>query len=71
MTPTLENCIIWGNTPGQIYGFAQVAYSDIEGSYTGVGNINAEPGFVDPDMDGDPRVRCRTVDMGADVGFRK
>jgi len=48
--PTINNCIIWGNTPNQIYveGFANavVSYSDVEGGWTGTGNIDANPGFI-------------------------
>jgi parallel beta-helix repeat protein len=46
----LTNCIMWGDAPQEIYvstGTVTAAYSDIEGSYTGTGNINADPLFVD------------------------
>ena len=44
--PSLINSIVWNNTPtfNQIAGDpASVTYSDIEGGYTGIGNINADP----------------------------
>jgi len=48
----VENCIIWGNTPEQIYvdeGTAPaVAYSDVQGGCPGPGNIDADPLFVEP-----------------------
>ena len=44
---TLTNCIVWGNSPAQIIGGADVEYSDIEGGWEGVGNIDADPCFVD------------------------
>lgn len=41
---TLKNAIMWGNIPNQIEGDpAIVSYSDIQGGYTGTGNINADP----------------------------
>ncbi|MHC4721096.1 MAG: right-handed parallel beta-helix repeat-containing protein [Planctomycetota bacterium] len=52
--PTLTNCILWGNTANsgpQIYNgdtsSATIRYSDVQGSYSGTGNINADPLFVD------------------------
>ena len=51
-TPTIKNCIMWDDTPDEIFvatGIPAVTYSDIEGGYAGVGNINSDPKFVDPD----------------------
>ena len=48
-TATIKNSIFWGNraTPGaQIQGTATVTYSDIEGGYSGTGNIDLDPLFV-------------------------
>jgi predicted outer membrane repeat protein len=49
----INNCILWGNeaTDGsQIffapYSFASVSYSDVQGDWTGEGNINADPYFI-------------------------
>jgi hypothetical protein len=51
-SPTLTNCILWGGT-GQILnltgGTPTVSYSDIQGGYTGTGNIDADPRFTDAD----------------------
>ena len=54
-SPTLTNCILWGNlTPygrPQIhsgYGTESVTYSNVQGGWPGIGNINADPLFVDP-----------------------
>jgi hypothetical protein len=51
---TLTNCILWGNVAPsgpQIYndvgGSATVSYSDVQGGWPGIGNINADPLFVD------------------------
>jgi parallel beta-helix repeat protein len=52
-SPTVTNCILWGNTAptgSQIYGGSPtVNYSDVEGEsvYPGTENINADPCFVD------------------------
>ena len=51
--PTLINCILWGDAPNEIFNVSPSAtlvhYCDIQGGYIGVGNINADPYFVDTD----------------------
>jgi len=54
-TPTITNCILWANTAPdgpEIYNYDTsspiVTYCNIQGGYTGEGNINADPFFVDP-----------------------
>ena len=46
------NTILWGdsasNQNNEIYGYNGVTYSDIEGGYSGEGNLNTNPLFVDP-----------------------
>jgi hypothetical protein len=47
---TVTNCILWDNTPDEIYNTTStpiVTYSDVQGGYTGTGNIDADPLFVD------------------------
>lgn len=44
--PTMVNCIVWGNSPDNIYGPATISYSAIEGGWPGVDNIDADPLFV-------------------------
>jgi hypothetical protein len=69
----LINNIIWGNEPEQIYLYYDlwptVTHTDIEGGWEGVGNIDADPEFVDA-VNGDyhlmPDSPC--VDAG-DPGF--
>ncbi len=50
--PALTNCTLWGNLGGeQIADWSSssaVAYSDVEGGWPGVGNIDADPLFVAP-----------------------
>jgi len=51
-TPHLTNCILWGNAPDQIFdndSTPDVTYSDVQDGYPGVGNIAADPLFVDVD----------------------
>jgi len=49
---TLKNAVFWGNVPAQqihvVSGTVTATYSDIQGGYTGAGNINADPLFVNP-----------------------
>ncbi|MEO6670666.1 MAG: right-handed parallel beta-helix repeat-containing protein [Ferruginibacter sp.] len=55
-TSTLNNCIIWGNSAVAnnhiqvVSGVVNVTYSDIQGGYTGTGNINSDPLFVSPQL---------------------
>ncbi|MBT1696640.1 T9SS type A sorting domain-containing protein [Fulvivirgaceae bacterium PWU4] len=55
-TVNLKNAIIWGNTGGGAQAIANegsatvnVTYSDVQGGYTGAGNINADPAFAQGD----------------------
>jgi|GEM_PF-5913899 len=51
-SPTVTNCIFWANTGGQIEDYNSsptVTYSNVQDGYTGTGNINADPLFVDAD----------------------
>ena len=49
---SITNCIVWGNTANtwtQVadgYGNATVSYSDVEGGYTGTGNLDSDPLFA-------------------------
>jgi predicted outer membrane repeat protein len=48
----LVNCILWEDNPQEIYVLSGsspvVNYSDVEGGWPGVGNIEEDPCFVDP-----------------------
>jgi hypothetical protein len=47
--PDLLNCILWNDTPQEIHVFAgsvTAIYSDIQGGWSGTGNIYANPMFV-------------------------
>lgn len=54
---TISNSIIWGNTSGQVTNLSSspvVRYSNIQGGYSGTGNIKVSPEFcVTPDMGND------------------
>jgi hypothetical protein len=43
----LSNCILWGNVPGQISS-GTVKYSNVQGGIPGLGNIDVDPLFADP-----------------------
>jgi hypothetical protein len=71
---TVTNIILWGNTTGGEDmlggpGTLSVSYSDIEGGWTGTGNIDADPKFVDA-VSGDYRlgVGSPCIDKGTSVG---
>ncbi len=52
-SPIVTNCIVWGSTNGEIVNLPgaapTVSYSDVQGGWPGLGNIDADPLFVDPD----------------------
>jgi hypothetical protein len=48
-SPTVTNCVLWADLPSEIDGDSPiVTYSDVQGSWPGTGNINADPCFVEP-----------------------
>jgi len=56
LEPSLKNCIVWGHNEPAISSqggasLPSISYSDVQGTelYPGVGNINQDPLFVDPD----------------------
>ena len=72
--PVLTNSIIWGNDPTQIQGFGTpiITYSDIEGGWNGVGNIDSDPLFCNPDSsdftltENSPCIDAGTADTDGD-----
>jgi parallel beta-helix repeat protein len=50
-TITVANCILWGDSPYEIsnYGYHTITYSDVQGGWSGTGNLNADPLFRDAD----------------------
>ena len=50
-TVTLRNCILWDDEPSEIDAYNStltVTYSNVQGGWTGVENIDADPLFIDP-----------------------
>jgi len=50
----ITNSIVWDNTGDEVWVYSSsaiVTYSDIQGGYDGVGNINTDPLFIDADAD--------------------
>jgi len=47
----LENCILWNDTPEEVFiangAYVSASYCDIEGGAAGTGNINTDPFFSD------------------------
>jgi len=68
--PILTNCILWGNTGGQIsapYGGSPiVTYCDVQGGWTGTGNINADPKLA-LENDGHLLATSPCIDRGTDT----
>ena len=52
--PSVANSILWGDEGGEIDSDSSslvVIYCDVQGGYSGEGNIDVDPLFVDPDAD--------------------
>jgi len=66
--PTVLNTILWMDSPQEIYlhvgGSVAVTYSNVQGSWTGEGNIDADPLFADADGRLAPGSPC--IDAGDD-----
>ena len=61
--PTVTNCILWGDTPDEIYyPNITITYSDVQGGWTGTGNIDADPMFADTEGRLSPGSPC--IDAG-------
>lgn len=48
--PYVSNSILWNNTPTEIdinNGFPEIRYCDVRGGFTGTGNIDEDPNFID------------------------
>ena len=57
----LANCILWNDSPKEIHvtsGTVMVTYSDVQGSWHGAGNIDANPLFANP-ASGDFHLKSR------------
>jgi hypothetical protein len=57
-SPAVTNCIMWGDTAdegAEVHdaegGATVITYSDIQGGYSGTGNIDSDPLFVDAEGD--------------------
>jgi len=63
-TMTMDDCILWADSAGiaddEISGSATVTYSDVDGGWTGSGNINVDPNFVNA-AGGDYRLDCPSM----------
>jgi hypothetical protein len=69
---TVVNCIVWGNQSAlelDALSTVAVTYSDIEGGWSGEGNINADPRFHEP-QSGDYRLMADSpcMDTGTPDG---
>lgn len=49
-SPVIRNTILWGNIPDQVYNELDstplITYSDIQGGFTGIGNITSNPNLM-------------------------
>ena len=73
-TTTIKNSILWGDSGGEIYDRPGssgmiVSFSDVQGGYSGTGNINADPLYVDA-AHGDLHLQAGSpaIDAGTNSG---
>jgi hypothetical protein len=69
--PLVYNSIIWGNDGGQIDSQTgaspQIYYTDVQGGWTGIGNINKDPLFTN-DGSFNLTLSSPCIDAGSDYG---
>lgn len=70
--PRMTDCIMWGNTPNEFFvdsGVPGVSFSDVQGGWAGVGNIDQAPLFADA-ATGDFHLTSGSpcIDIGTDAG---
>jgi hypothetical protein len=59
--PRLTNCILWGDTPDEIFvdsGEPSVSYSNVQGGWYGETNVNSDPNFAEAE-NGDVRLKSQ------------
>lgn len=68
-TPTamLTNCILWGDS-SEVSGSPSITYSDVQGGFSGAGNINADPLFLNA-IGGNLRLGSNSpaIDAGSNI----
>ena len=66
-SPTLANCIVWGNGDeiATLSGSPTVSYSIVKGGYAGTGNLDRDPIFVDP---ANSNLRLRSCSPAINIG---
>ncbi|MHC4220304.1 MAG: right-handed parallel beta-helix repeat-containing protein [Planctomycetota bacterium] len=68
---TIDNSVLWNNSPTEVEvlnGSATVRYSDVEGGWSGEGNIDATPGFVGQTLRGPEDYRITSGSPCIDAG---
>ena len=68
---SLSNSILWNDSPQEVYvgsGSVNIFYSDIQGGWTGEGNINLDPLFVDA-ATGDYHLTANSPCIDAGISF--
>ncbi len=68
---TVTNCILWADTNAETKdytGSLVITNSDVQGGFSGTGNLNADPLFTDP-ANGDFHLQAASsgIDMGSDA----
>ena len=71
--PTITNCILWHDSPQEFYvdGSSEpaVTYCDVQGGWSGTGNINVDPNFADaPGEDFHIASGSPCIDAGTNYG---
>ncbi len=72
-SPVITNCILWNDSSGELgnfnSSFSVITYSDVKDGYTGEGNIDSDPKFVDPEK-GDYQLKSGSpcIDSGTSTG---
>ncbi len=67
--PEISSCIIWNNGDSPVSTDLDVKFSDVEGGYSGVQNIDVDPLFISTNDPYNPNLRLKSTSLCLNAGM--